>query len=72
MNATEAAADRWDQEARRNRHRWRADEDGVSLHVPDPSGLTDGATVRIPDWEVARMFTAVRSAQLGTNGRGDL
>lgn len=51
---------------------WRADEHGVALHMPDPTGMTLGVTVTLPPEQVEAMYLAQRAAQLGANTKGDL
>lgn len=51
---------------------WVADENGVALHMPDPTGLTLGVTVTLPPEQVEAIYTCMRSAQLGADTTGDL
>jgi hypothetical protein len=51
---------------------WVADENGVALHMPDPTGLTLGVTVTLPPEQVEAIWVTMRSAQLGADTTGDL
>ena len=51
---------------------WRAHEDGADIHMPDPTGLTNGVTVVLPPAEVEAIYTTMRAAQLGADSTGSL